>query len=492
MVLKLSAANLAGIGRRVAVPGYDRAALSPGFVHFGLGNFHRAHQAVYLDRLFSMGRDQDWAILGAGVMEGDKRIREALAGQDFLGTVVEQEAGQSSARVTGAHIGFAPVGDAAAIAAALDSESTRIVSLTITEGGYALDPASGKFDPKRPEIQADVGRIDAPRGVFGHVVAALARRRAAGRRAFTVMSCDNIPHNGVATRDAVVGLAGLSDPTLATWILRESAFPNSMVDRITPATGAREREILATEFGVDDAWPVFCEGFSQWVLEDEFAAGRPALEQVGVEIVADAAPYEAMKIRILNGGHAVIAYPAGILGIEFAHEAMEDAQISAFLEKIERTEIMPVVAPPPGVDLEAYRRKVAERFANPKIGDRIRRLCLDGSNRQPKFIVPTIADQIKRGNAPEGLALVSALWCRYCFGETEAGAPIEPNDPNWARLTERAKAAKANPQIWLEMEEIYGAVGRDAAFAARFAEALRSLWGEGLRPTLARYLAATA
>ena len=489
MALKLSAATLDAVARLgVAVPAHGREALRPGILHFGPGNFHRAHQAVYLDRLFGMGRDRDWGILLAGVTPFDAPVREALTGQDLLGTVVEQEAGGSVARVTRAHAGFLPVGDAAAIGAALDAEETRIVSLTITEGGYALDPASGRFDPSRPEIQADARAPGAPKTVFGHVVGALARRRAAGRRAFTVMSCDNIPHNGLATRDAVVGLAALSDPSLAEWILREAAFPNSMVDRITPATGARERALLAADFGLEDAWPVFCEGFAQWVLEDRFAAGRPALEQAGVEIVAEAAPYEAMKIRILNGGHAVIAYPAGILGIEFAHEAMADPQISAFLEKIGKTEILPVVTPPPGVDLEAYRRRVAERFANPRIADTVRRLCLDGSNRQPKFIVPTIADHLARGRAPRGLALASALWCRYCSGETETGAVVAPNDPDWSALKARAGAARENPQIWLDMDSVYGPVGRDPAFAKLFAEALDALWREGVRATLARHL----
>jgi len=302
------------------------------------------------------------------------------------------------------------------------------------------------------------------------------------------MSCDNIPHNGVVARNAVAGLAELSDPEFSRWIVDHVAFPNSMVDRITPATGDREREILARDFGIEDNWPVFCEDFIQWVLEDNFPAGRPALESVGVQFVPDVIPYENMKIRILNGGHAVIAYPAALLDIHFAHEAMEHPLIRSFLQKIEHEEIIPVVPPVPDTDLQAYFKKIEERFANPKIGDTIRRLCLDGSNRQPKFIIPSIADRLKVGAGVAGLALESALWCRYCCGTTESGRNIEPNDPNWDRLATVARAAKDNPTAWLEMADIYGDVGRSEAFRKQFTSMLAAIWSEGVTRVLSRYL----
>lgn len=490
MTIALSAATLPDIAARASVPVYDRSALTAGILHFGVGNFHRAHQAVYLDSLFAQGRDHDWAILGAGVMPSDQRMRDALEGQDWLTTVVEQSGTQSLARVTGAMIGMLPVGDGDAIVARLADPAIRIVSLTVTEGGYYID-AAGRFDAGHPAIRADIAVPSRPTTIFGLIVAGLARRRAAGTVPFTVMSCDNIPHNGVVTRNAVLGIAREIDADLAAWIETSVAFPNGMVDRITPATGAQERETLDRDFGIADNWPVFCEDFTQWVLEDRFSAGRPALEAVGVQFVPDVTPFETMKIRILNGGHAVIAYPAGLLGIAYAHEAMETPLIRAFLQKVEREEIIPTVPPVPGTDLQSYFGIIERRFANPKIKDTIRRLCLDGSNRQPKFIVPSIADRLKAGAGIEGLALESALWCRYCFGTTDDGRPIEPNDPNWDRLTQVARDAHDEPAAWLGMEDVYGEVGRAQPFRDAFATALRALWTDGTRAVLARYAGGT-
>ena len=234
------------------------------------------------------------------------------------------------------------------------------------------------------------------------------------------MSCDNIPGNGHVTENAVAGLAELVDPELR-WIRGNVAFPNSMVDRITPATTDRERATLQDKFGLEDNWPVFCEEFRQWVVEDKFPAGRPAFEKVGVTFTSDVAPYELMKIRILNGGHAAIAYPAALLDIHFVHQAMADARSRAFLDELTQREIIPVVPPPPETDLGDYRRLIARRFANPKIEDTMSRLCFDGSNRQPKFILPTARDRLKAGGDVRGPGAGSALWCRYCYGETESG-----------------------------------------------------------------------
>ncbi|MDZ5695991.1 mannitol dehydrogenase family protein [Chelativorans sp. M5D2P16] len=487
MTIRLSTDTLGAI-TRAAVPAYDRAALTGGIVHFGVGNFHRAHQAIYLDTLFNTGRDHDWAIIGAGVLPTDAAMRERLAGQDMLTTVVEQDANRSTARVTGAMIDYLAPGDAAAIIAKLADPAIRIVSLTITEGGYFIDPASGVFDPTHPAIAADGASPKNPSTVFGLIAAGLKQRRKAGTRPFTVMSCDNIPHNGAVTRSAVTGLAALSDPELAAWIAETVAFPNGMVDRITPATGERERRICAEDYGIEDACPVFCEGFKQWVLEDDFPAGRPALEEAGVQFVPDVTPYENMKIRILNGGHAVIAYPSGLLDIHFVHEAMAHPLVRGFLEKVEYEEVIPVVPPVPDTDLGGYFRQIKERLDNPKIGDTVRRLCLDGSNRQPKFIVPTIADRLARGEGIAGLALESALWCRYCFGVSESGKTIEPNDPAWDRLQAQARLAKENPMAWLAMEDIYGEVAQSEPFRAAFAGALTALWRDGTEKVLARYL----
>jgi mannitol 2-dehydrogenase len=489
MSVKLSSASLGQLPKGVSGPNYRRSDLRAGIFHIGVGNFHRAHQAVYLDDLFNAGTDRDWAIVGAGVREPDIQMREKLAEQDWLTTVVEQEAHSTSVRVTGSMIDFVKPFDVATTVDVLARPEIRIVSLTVTEGGYYISPATQHFDPTHPDIVQDAKNPDTPKTAFGLIVAGLRRRRDAGAAPFTVMSCDNIPGNGHVTEHAVAGLAELADPKLAEWVRANVAFPNSMVDRITPATSDRERAFLRDAYGLEDNWPVFCEEFRQWVVEDKFPAGRPALEKVGVTFTSDVAPYELMKIRILNGGHAAIAYPAGLLDIHFVHEAMEDSQIAAFLETLTRREIIPVVPPPPQVDLDAYRKKVAERFANPKIGDTISRLCFDGSNRQPKFVLPTVRDRLAAGASVRGLALVSALWCRYCHGESESGKAIPPNDPNWERLQSAAKPARNDPKAFLALRDIFGELADHPTYVGAFSSALSSLWTNGVRATLAKYLA---
>jgi mannitol 2-dehydrogenase len=491
MPIELSEDDLPEIAATASVPHYKRGSLSAGIVHFGVGNFHRAHQAVYLDSLFNLGLDHDWALVGAGVRATDEDMRRKLLGQDYYTTVVEQEADRTSARVTGAMIDFLPVGDVAAVSEALADPKVRIVSLTVTEGGYYIDPASQRFDAAHPDIVADSANPEAPRTVFGLILLGLQLRKERGLQPFTVMSCDNIPGNGHVTQNAVAGLAELINPELARWVREAVAFPNGMVDRITPATGQRERDALTRQFGIVDAWPVFCEEFKQWVLEDNFPAGRPALEKVGVQFVPDVAPFEHMKIRILNGGHATIAYPAGLLDIHFVHEAMEHKLVRAFLEKVEREEIIPVVPPVPDTDLGDYYKLIERRFSNPKIGDTISRLCLDGSNRQPKFILPSAADRLAAGQGVTGLALVSALWARYCYGESDSGKVIPPNDPSWDRLTALAREARTKPEAWLTMTDIFGPLASNAAYVAAFTKALSSLWARGTKATLEAYLAGT-
>ncbi|MDR3470795.1 MAG: mannitol dehydrogenase family protein [Devosia sp.] len=488
MTTKLSAATLGAISSTAAVPSYRATDLKPGILHFGVGNFHRAHQAVYLDALFNLGGDHDWALIGAGVRPTDAEMRQKLMAQDWLTTVVEQEATRSAAHVTASMVDFLPPGDPIAIIDKLADPAIRIVSLTITEGGYYIDPATQSFNPHHPDIIADAETFATPKTVFGIILAGLKRRRDAGMAPFTVMSCDNIPGNGHVTQNAVVGLANLIDPELGRWVKSNVAFPNGMVDRITPATSDRERKLLADDFGIEDNWPVFCESFKQWVIEDHFPAGRPALEKVGVQFVPDVAPFELMKIRILNGGHATIAYPAALMDIHFVHEAMENPLVARFLDKVEHDEIVPIVPPVPDTDLEAYYRLIERRFANPKIGDTITRLCLDGSNRQPKFILPSARDRLQQGGGVIGLALVSALWCRYCYGETDSGKPIAPNDDNWDRLQAQSRRARETPTAWLEMGDIFGELGQNASYVAAFTAALTNVWTEGTPATLMRYL----
>ena len=487
MTCKLSLATLDEAAKTAAIPAYDRASLKAGIVHFGVGNFHRAHQAIYLDDLFNAGSDHDWAIIGAGVLPSDAAMRDKLAAQDFLTTVVEQDNNRTAARVTAPMIDILPVGEPDVIIAKLADPEIRIVSMTITEGGYFID-ASGKFNPAHPAIAADGQNPSAPKTVFGLIVAGLKARKDKGIAPFTVMSCDNIPHNGVVTTNAVVGTAKLSDPAFANWIKANVSFPNGMVDRITPATSQREIDFLKENFDIEDNWPVYCEEFKQWVLEDKFPMGRPALEKVGVTFVPDVTPYEHMKIRILNGGHAAIAYPAALMDIHFVHESMENDLIRAFLAKLENEEIIPIVPPVPHTSLADYFKLIERRFLNPKIADTIPRLAQDGSNRQPKFILPSTLDNLSQGRDVVGLALVSALWCRYFFGKSDSGKEIVFNDASADRLHEAAVKAKDDPAAFLVFDDIFGEVAKSDVFRKRFAHALKTLWEKGTKETLQLYL----
>lgn len=491
MTTKLSLATLDDIGGRASLPAYRREEIRPGILHFGVGNFHRAHMAVYLHELFNQGRDLDWGIIGAGVMPSDQRMRDTLKAQDFLTTVVEQDTTRSAATVTGPMLDVITAPDFHRIIETLADPLIRIVSMTITEGGYFIDPATGKFDPRHPAIVADAQTPDTPKTVFGLIIAGLKARRDAGHPPFTVMCCDNIPGNGEVTEATLCGLANLSDPDFAHWIHENVAFPNSMVDRITPATGQREIDLTRDVYGIEDGWPVFCEEFKQWVLEDKFPLERPALERVGVTFVPDVAPYELMKLRILNGGHAAIAYPAALLDIHFVHEAMEHPLIRAFLAKLEHEEIIPVVPPVPNTSLQDYFTLIENRFSNPKIGDTIPRLAQDGSNRQPKFILPSTADRLTQGSDVRGLALVSALWCRYFEGKSDGGRTIVFNDPSAERLHAAALASRSDPMAFIGLGDIFGSVGADARFQKRFNEAIDSLRSQGTAITLQRYIDGT-
>jgi mannitol 2-dehydrogenase len=488
--VRLSTRTLGSLASHLATPRYDRNSLRPGILHIGVGNFHRAHQAVYLDDLLNAGLADDWAIVGAGIRAHDATMRDALRDQDWLTTVVEMAPEGTCARITGAMVDFVPIGDdGAGVVRALRDPGIRIASLTITEGGYCIDPATGEFDPGHPEIQHDLSNPDRPRGVFGILLAGLNARRTHGVAPFTVMSCDNIPGNGEVARRALTALAEMMNPDLAQFVREEVLFPNSMVDRITPATTDLQREFLAREHGVIDAWPVFCEPFRQWVLEDKFVSGRPQLEEVGVTLVDDVEPFELMKLRILNGSHAAIAYPAALMGIHFVHDAMAHPLIRAYLDKLATDEIIPTVPPVPGVSLSNYFAEVSGRFSNPEVGDTISRLCQDGSNRQPKFILATTLDRVRTDRPIAGLALESALWCRYCAGTRDDGRPVTVEDEKADILGRAASAARENADAFLSLNDIFDqTIAGSSAFREAFAEALDSLWRNGTEATLEAYL----
>lgn len=481
MTQHLSLSTLSTLSKNVSVPTYDRAALSPGILHIGMGNFHRAHQAVYLDRLFNLGLDHDWAIVGAGIMPFDADRRAHLEKQDWLSTVVEMSPGKYEARVSGAMIDFCQVEPKALIERVADP-AIRIVSLTITEGGYFIDAANGGFDRTHPDILFDVEHREAPRTVFGILLAGLVLRQKRGAPPPAILSCDNIPENGRVTRQAVEGLAALRSDGLCEWVSENVAFPSSMVDRITPATSEGKRSMVAEEFGVDDAVPVVCEPFSQWVMEDNFPLGRPTLEKVGVEFVKDIGPFEKMKLRILNASHAAISYPAAIMGFDCVHDAMADEDIAGWLMQLMTDEVIPVLDPIPGIDYQTYLSTCVGRFSNPEVRDTIARLCQDGSNRQPKFILPTIHEALSIGRPIDGLALEVALWCRYCADAADL------DDPRAPILRKAAQDSQSDPQAFLALTDVFGSLGQNDVFARSFTRQVEALWTNDPRSVLRGYL----
>lgn len=468
--------------------GYDRTTLSQGIVHIGVGNFHRAHQAWYLHRLMQQGAAGDWAIIGAGVRPQDARMRENLLAQDCLTTLISLEPDRISAEVTGAMIGYVPVEeDNGSLIQQMADPAIRIVSLTVTEGGYYLDPATGCLDTSHPDIQHDIAFPDAPITAFGAMVAALGKRRANGHGPFTGLSCDNLRSNGDTLRHALVRLARQNDQSLAHWIETEASFPNSVVDCIVPATGQREVD-LARKFGGWDRVPVTHETYRQWVIEDNFCAGRPDLERVGVIFSEDVAAYESMKIRILNAGHQVLANSGVLLALDTIAACMAHPLISGFFRKVQHSEIAPTTAPTPDTTPADYVDLVAKRFSNPRIIDTTRRVAFDGSSRHAGFVLPIVRSRLMANASVEGLALVEALWARMCQGTRESGATIEPNDPNWTALQARAQVARDDPLCWLAQPSIYDAEIRRSSFARSFSDWLERVCTDGVESTLSHYI----
>lgn len=427
---------------RIPVPAYDRGEVRAGIVHLGVGGFHRAHEAMYVDRLLALG-ERSWGVCGVGTETFDRRMAEVLKAQQGLYTLLlKHPDGTVEPRVIGSLVDYlyAP-DDPVAVVERMAAPSTHIVSLTITEGGYLVDPVSGRFSPAEPAVQLDLASGATSRTVFGLVTEALARRRARGIPAFTVMSCDNVQENGRVAREAFTAFAGLRDAGLGAWVSEHVAFPNSMVDRITPVTGDADRDLLARVFGIEDAWPVVCEPYEQWILEDDFCDGRPGWERAGVQLVEDVRPYEMMKLRLLNAGHQAICYLGSLAGYRYTDEVCADGDFARFLLDYLAREAAPTLAPVPGVDLAEYQASVLARFSNPHVRDTLARLCAEASDRIPTFLLPVVRDQLAAGGELTRSALVVAAWARYAMGADEEGRRLEVVD----RRRETVLAAAESP-----------------------------------------------
>ena len=485
---KLNEASLLRLNNNVRVPKYDRQQLTNGIVHIGVGGFHRAHQALYLDEYFHQNPDSDWGICGVGLLEFDRRMRDALQSQDCLYTLVERSPTDDTARVIGSitQYLFAPDNPQAVIAAMADP-NCRIVTLTITEGGYYYIEGSGEFDAQHPTIQHDLNHPENPIGVFEFLTAALEQRRQQGLSPFTVLSCDNLQGNGNIARKMLTAFAELRDPELGQWIDENVAFPNCMVDRITPATTPPDIQLVAEQFGIEDAWPVVAEPFLQWVIEDHFCAGRPNLESVGVQFTEDVHPYEMMKIRLLNASHLLIGYLGTLVGYTYVHETMAAPLIRQAVDRL-MDEVTPTLQPVPGIDLGQYKQTLIERFANPKIRDQLPRLCLNSAAKMPKFVLGSLRDALQQNGRIDYLSLTIAAWFRYLKGLDDKGNPIPIDDPMADILTQKARSGGSDPRLLLSLSEIFGDLPQSSRFVEAVSHHLHNLDTLGAQKTLTQLL----
>jgi mannitol 2-dehydrogenase len=491
--IRLSNATISELDSRIRRPTYDREKLRARTVHIGVGGFHRAHQAVYLDEILERGALSDWGECGMGVLPHDAAMGDALREQDYLYTVLQRSADLQSARIIGSIMDFflAPENPEVAIER-LANEDTCLVSLTVTEGGYFIHEGTGEFSHDDPSILHDIRQPNAPKTSLGYITAALKRRRDRNIAPFTVMSCDNLQGNGHVIRRVLLGLAELQDATLHRWIADNVAFPNSMVDRITPATTPTDREQLMQNFGINDAWPVVTEPFRQWVIEDTFCNARPPWEEVGAEIVTDVLPYELMKIRLLNASHMAMAYLGALAGHTFAHQVMQDPIFDVFIKAF-MDEVTPVVPLIPGTSIPNYKSTLIERFANPTINDRVARLCSEGSAKMPKWVLPSVVELAGKRSSTKLLSLVIAAWIKYLQSPTdERGNPIEVVDARADELKRAATAVGDDPRPFIEMKSLFGPTYfAEPAFANDVEVALKSLRAIGERETIRRYTTGT-
>jgi len=480
----LTNATLGDHADRISVPSYDRAALTPAIVHIGVGGFHRAHQAVYLDQLAERGITTDWGVIGVALRRPD--MKDALDPQDGLFTVVERGE-EDDARVVGSIVAMlhAPR-QPEAVLDALTDPRTRIVTLTITGNGYHVDTETGELEDD-DDVRADLAEPARPTTALGYLTEALQRRRDAGTPPFTVLSCDNVPDNGTTACRAVLAFAQRRDADLAGWIEREVAFPSTMVDRITPETSDEAHDLVGG-FGVEDRWPVVTEPFSQWIVEDRFCNGRPPLEEVGVQFVDDVEPYERMKKRLLNGSHSALGYVGYLLGHRDTAGAMADPLVRRYLERLMGAEIAPLLPPVPGIDLGEYRETLLERFSNDKVGDQLARLCGRGSTKVPAYLLPSIVEARQQGRPHELLTLAVAAWVRYLSGVDLEGREIAIKDARLDELQPLAVEGGTDPEPLMAESRVFGWLADDPMLVRSVARVLEAVDRDGLEATVESYL----
>ncbi|AWW00267.1 mannitol dehydrogenase [Arcticibacterium luteifluviistationis] len=480
--MELNQENLASLSSQITCPTYDRKKLKTGIVHVGVGGFHRSHQAYYIHQLLEKHDTLDWGICGVGLREGDRNIAQILKKQDYLYTlIVQHPSGEVNTEVIGSMNDFILAVDTPnLVLEKMAHADTKIVSLTITEGGYNFNPSNGEFNFENPDIQQELQNPDKPKTIFGYLTEALKKRKEAGLPPFTVLSCDNIQHNGDMAAKMLLAFAQKQDAELAKWIEENVSFPNTMVDRITPVTTSTEMDYLQNTYDLKDEWPVVCEPFIQWVVEDKFANGRPPLEKVGVQFVPDVSPYETMKIRLLNAGHSVLGITGAIHGHATINVCMEDAVFAKFMRQYMDQEVTPVLGTIEGMDLEKYKDSLEERFANPNIKDSVGRICSESSAKLPKFLIPTLQENLASGGSIDFATFILAAWCYYSDkGINEKNEPLEIIDAMKDELHEAASATKEDSLAFLKLTKLFDNLIDNKRFTDKYTEYIQKLYQEG-------------
>lgn len=480
--IKLNAKNLNLLPKEVDIPGYNRSRIKAGIVHIGIGGFHRAHEAFYTDQVLEDPGAKDWGICGVSLLETDRKIFNALSDQDGLYTLLmTRPDGTRTARVIGSltEYLFAPENPEAVIER-MASPDIRIITLTITEGGYNFSASTGEFLIDEPLIQHDLNNPGSPKTVFGYLTRALTRRRDMRSAGLTIQSCDNIQKNGDLLRKMLLSYVKEAEPGLEDWIEKHITFPNSMVDRITPVTTESDIENLKNVYGIEDAVPVVCESFIQWIIEDNFSKGRPEWESAGARFVDDVSAFEKMKIRLLNAGHSLLGFTGALYGYTYIHEAAHDPLFAKFLRHFMDKEVTPVLDDVPGINLNAYKDTLFERFGNSFIKDNVARICLQSSAKIPKFLLPTVREQLKAGGPLECSALIVAAWCRYAEGFDEAGNKYPLEDDMKDLIRERALDSHNDPLSFLRLEPVFGDLIKSDRFAETYIKALQCIYQKGV------------
>ena len=480
-LLLLNQRNLSSAPQQLSVPTYDRSALSTGIVHIGVGGFHRAHQAFYCHQLMSQSMAKDWAITGIGLLEYDRKIYEALTSQDGLYTLtVQSPNGDAHTDVIGSiREMFFAIDTPELVLARMSQASTKIISMTITEGGYSFNPNTGEFNFDNPSVVHDLAHPQAPQSIFGYITEALRRRRDSNAGPVTILSCDNVQHNGDVTKMVITTFCQRQDPALCSWIDKNVSFPNSMVDRITPKTSSETISYIREEFGIIDACPVNCEPFIQWIIEDNFISGRPPFEEVGVQFVDDVTPYEEMKLRLLNAGHSVVGITGAIHGYPTIYKCLEDEILSSYLRRYLDVEATPALSPVDGINIEQYKDTLIERFANPNIKDSVSRICSESSAKLPKFILPTILKNLESGGSIRLGTLIIATWCYYHDkGINQRGEALEIIDALAGQLARHAKKTSEDPLAFLKQPELFGKLVDNERFTEVYREVIEKIYAE--------------